>query len=201
MEYAGVIFLGGKSVRLGGIDKAGLLIGKRTCLDWVFDNLARNIDTIAISLAHGGTSDLRPNLPRIKDVPSPKGNGGVAFAILACLQWARDKNLDFIVTTPVDTPFLPHNFTQDLIANYKAANQETPIAVSSDGRLHGLHALWPTQCLENLTDLVMFDNIYKIQRLHSALGSTLCHFEIGAYDPFININTPKDIEKACDILA
>ena len=92
MNYAGVIFIGGKSARLGGVDKAGLLIGNQTCLDWVFDNLARHIKTIALSVAHSGSSDLRSTLPRIRDVQSPKNDAGVAFAILACLKWAKDQN-------------------------------------------------------------------------------------------------------------
>ena len=86
---------------------------------------------------------------------NPVSKGGVALAILACLQWAESRKLDYVITTPVDTPFLPADFTKRLTAVFETSEPSAPVAAHCTGGLHGLHALWPVSCLEALRALIL----------------------------------------------
>lgn len=200
MSYAGIILLGGKAQRLGGGDKSSLMIGQKTCFDRVYKVLSETISEVAISVASGQSSTLQPELTHIEDVKSPTGKGGVALAILACLQWAQSQDLKYIITTPVDTPFLPTDFVSNLMAQFERVNQSAPVAVQCEDDFHGLHALWPVACLDLLRSLILDEGVYKIRGLHKALKSSICEFERGTYDPFMNINTPADIDAAQKVL-
>lgn len=188
--------MGGKACRLGGVDKAGLDIGGVTCFERVYSVLSRDFDEIAVSVSRKCSDYVPRDLERIVDWPGDREHGGVAFAILACLDWARGRNLDFIVTTPVDTPFIDTQYAVRLNEAYNTSNGTRPIVAQCGGRIHGLHALWPTGCLEKLKTLLLEDNEYMIQRLHIALGSHISVFEIETFDPFMNINTPDDLNTA-----
>ena len=200
MSYAGIILLGGKAQRLGGGDKSSLMIGQKTCFDRVYKVLSETISEVAISVASGQSSTLQPELTHIEDVKSPTGKGGVALAILACLQWAQSQDLKYIITTPVDTPFLPMDFVSNLMTQFERVNQSAPVAVQCEDDFHGLHALWPVACLDLLRSLIVDEGVYKIRGLHKALKSSICEFERGTYDPFMNINTPADIDAAQKVL-
>ena len=200
MNFAVIIFLGGKAQRLGGCDKASLHVGDQNCLDWVYSALSGDFNEVALSTAAGQSIGLRPDLARIEDMESQASKGGVALAILACLQWAQSRNLDYVITTPVDTPFLPADFTKRLTAVFETSEPSAPVAAHCTGGLHGLHALWPVSCLEALRALILDEGVYKIQRLHTALSSHQCEFARGAYDPFMNINTPEDLKTAKQVL-
>ena len=200
MRYAGIILLGGKAQRLGGGDKSGLMLGQQSCFERVYKTLSKTIDEIALSVASGQSSTLQPELTHIEDVKSPTGKGGVALAILACLQWAKSQDLKYIITTPVDTPFLPTDFVSNLVAQFEKAKQSVPVAVQCEDDFHGLHALWPVACLDLIRSLILDEGGYKIRGLHKALKSSTCEFERGAYDPFMNINTPADIDAAQKVL-
>ena len=104
--------------------------------------------------------------------------------------------MDFVVTTPVDTPFLPHDFAGCLVNNFNSSKNGRPVVAQYDNRVHELHALWPIACMEKLKSLILNDDIYKVKKLHKKLESHVCDFEIGAIDPFININTAVDLVNA-----
>ena len=159
-KFASVILLGGKSRRLDGIDKSGLIIGEQSCLERTSVVLGRGVEHVVVSVADNNSPALPSDLERIKDVVSPDGQGGVALAILACLKWAAESALNFVITSPVDTPFLPYDFVSQLTQRYKTSDAKRPIAAQSDERLHGLHALWPTCLLPDLHTLVVRQNIY-----------------------------------------
>ena len=123
-----------------------------------------------------------------------------SFAILACLQWAQSRDLKYIITTPVDTPFLPVDFTASLITQFERVEQSAPVTAQCGDDFHGLHALWPVACIDSLGTLILDEGIYKIRQLHEVLKSSTCEFELVAYDPFMNINTPEDLATAKKVL-
>lgn len=181
MKIAGVIFAGGRAYRLGGVDKAGLTIGGQTCLARVSGVLS-GLDDIMIS---GGD---------IPDWPIPKvERGGVIFGLLGALDWASAQGLNYIVTSSVDTPFLPNDYVSQL---RKHAQDYAPVVSLSESGLHGLHALWPIGLFEAVKAAVLDQGERRISRLHETLGSVKCEFTSQGYDPFFNINTPEDLERA-----
>lgn len=186
---AGVIFMGGKASRLGGVSKADIRIGSHTCLDRVKAVLTPNFDTVALSVA--APSDYE--LPTILDWPSETEDGGVIFSVLATLNWASDQGFDYAVTSPCDTPFLAQDYALRLRDEYDG---EAPVVCSSRGQVHNLHALWPVAQLENLKTHVLEKGERRVGRIHAILGSTIVDFEDDPVDPFFNINTQLDLGQA-----
>ena len=190
---SGVILAGGKATRLGGISKADIMIGDKNCLARAHNVLARGLDNIAVS------GHIETPYKMLTDWPD-KGRGGVAFAVLGALDWAQKSGFDFIITLPVDAPFVPLSFTHLLMAEFKT-NSRATIAFKSNERVQGLHALWPTACLGDLKSLILEEDICKISALHERLGGRYVHFPKTALDPFFNLNTQADIDKARRLLS
>ena len=203
LKTAGIIFAGGKSRRLGGLDKGAISINGASCFERTRRVLEPHIDKIAISRQSASHSDYGTELEQISDWPSTSSRAGVAFAILGSLKWAQQQGYDTIITAPVDTPFLPVDFAARLLDRFETQIYTPcrPVCAHSDQTLHGLHALWPVSCADALAALIEADGINKIQTLHAELDSDLCDFELGDYDRFMNINTPKDLKAAEEIAA
>ena len=188
----GIILAGGKATRLGGVSKADILIGQQTCLEHAHRILAHGLHDIAIS------GRIKTNLKTLTDWPD-KGRGGVAFAVLGALDWAQHCGFDFIITLPVDTPFVPLNFTHQLSAQFKI--NPKPIAYKNNDHIQGLHALWPVTCLDDLKALVLEHGVCKIELLHEKLESQYVQFPDADYDPFFNVNTQGDLDIARRLFA
>jgi len=185
----GVIFMGGKASRLGGISKADICVGELTCFARVHSVLATEFETVAISVAKPCNFEL----PTIVDWPSAIDDGGVVFSVLAILKWASDNGFNYAVTSPCDTPFVPPDLTAKLCA---AADGIHPVICKTNDRTHGLHALWPCASFEALRCLVLDEDKRKIGHIHDILNSKIIEFESLSYDPFFNINTPDDVIRA-----
>ena len=101
-----------------------------------------------------------------------------------------------VETAATDTPFLP----ADLVARLKAAAQ-APIALAeSDGWLHPTFGLWPVTLAEDL-ELALEAGTRKVAGWALGEGAVRVRFADEPFDPFFNINTPGDLEKAERILA
>ena len=187
----GVILAGGKATRLGGISKANILIGDQTCLMRAQRVLAQGLNDIAVS------GKVETHLKTLSDWPDEE-RGGVALAVLGALDWAQKCGYNFIITLPVDTPFVPLNFTHDLNAEFK--KNTCSVTFRNSERVQGLHALWPVTCLDELKVLILEQGICKIEMLHEKLGSRYVHFSDEDHDPFFNLNTQADIETAHSLI-
>lgn len=186
---AAVIFMGGKASRLGGVNKADIRIGDRTCFERVQTVLTSQFDTIALSVA----KPCGHTLPSITDWPCEPGDGGVIFSVLAVLEWAADNSFDYVVTSPCDTPFLPQDFAVRLVKKF---NGEYPVMCASGGRPHNLHALWPTAQFETLKAHVLESGERRIGRIHDLFRSVKIEFKADPVDLFYNVNTPKELDQA-----
>ena len=193
LKVAGIILCGGKARRLGGADKGAIVIGDKTCFERSRDVLIPHVDQLAISIANGAPQDYAKTFTLIPDWPSHVDRPGVAFAILGIISWAKDKGFEAIITSPVDTPFLPLDYANRLKTAFQ---QKAPVLCQSVSGQHGLNAIWPVSCATALRELILKQDVLKIQSLHTALGSEVCDFTSGESDPFLNLNTPEDIKAA-----
>ena len=124
-------------------------------------------------------------------------DGGPGFVILTCMRGAAGSGASYALTCPVDTPFLPADFVPRLIATLEAGDPNAPAVAVCDGRVHGLHALWPVSRCADLDMLLDDPAKRKVELLHRELGSTPCIFDSGeGAPPFLNLNRPDDIERA-----
>jgi len=188
-ETLGVILCGGKASRLDGIAKHALTLGNATFLNIAADVLRQELPEIALSVKHPKQHSLQRQYTLIPDTT----DDGVAGAILNSLVYAKANNFSAVLTIPVDTPLLSGVVAQRMIAAAAAAkgNSLRPVCAFNNGRVHGLHALWPTSCSQKLDALITQQGIRRISELHEILGSQQLHFGPEYNACFLNVNTER----------
>ncbi|ADM10758.1 molybdopterin-guanine dinucleotide biosynthesis protein A [Parvularcula bermudensis HTCC2503] len=187
----GVIFMGGESRRLGQ-EKASVELAGMTLLDRIVDRLSPQCAQLALSVRRAG--DGLEGLDEVVD-PVTEKPGGPLMGVLAALRWARGQGARFLLTSPVDTPFLPTDLADRLRAEMSGHRARSAVAVSRD-RIHGLTALYGTDLLPDVERLVLQEDERMLQAFHLRIGSVPTVFATTPTDPFININTPEDLAAA-----
>lgn len=195
MTTAGVILAGGFSRRMGQ-EKSLLPIGGQPMFARIAGILAPQLGPLALN-ANGDPARFGAlDIPIIgDDVPDTGPLGGV----LAGLIWAESltPRPDYLLSVPVDTPFLP----RDLVARLRAGSRDTDggvvIAASGD-RDHPVVALWPVGLSERLAEWRSTAKSHGVRGFLSTTGFTVVDFPVaaGKPDPFLNVNTPEDFAEA-----
>jgi len=181
---AALILAGGQASRLGGADKALLLLQGRPLLAHVLARVAPQAGIVALS-ANGDAGRFAAfGLPVLADaVPQQGPLAGVA----AGLAWAASSGAEMLLTVPVDTPFIP----TDLAARLARA----PAAASWRGRQHHLVALWPVGALPALAALLAMPGPRSVRHALALMNARAVAFP-GTQDPFLNVNTAEDLARA-----
>ncbi|WP_134725032.1 molybdenum cofactor guanylyltransferase MobA [Paracoccus luteus] len=182
-QLTGIVLAGGRSRRMGGGDKALADLGGRPMIAHV---VARLGCARAIS-ANGDPARLAAlGLPVLAD--SLPGWPGPLAGVLAGMDWAAARGIARIVTAPADTPFFP----PDLAARLAAA--PPPVALAShDGRDHPAFAAWDTGLADDLRAALGAGQRRMIDWMETH-GARRVAF--GGDDPFFNVNTQGDLDRA-----
>lgn len=191
MAIAGVILAGGQGLRLGGADKAGLMLAGRSLLNHVADRLLPQVTHLAINantiLETPG--DLPVLADSVADFPGPLAG------ILAGMDWAAAQGIDRVISAAVDTPFFPDDLVSRLLG--AAIQAAGGIALArTDDQLHPTFGLWPVDLRDQLRrDLGKGQR--RVRSWAEARGCAYADFPSpGADDPFFNINTQADLDVA-----
>jgi molybdopterin-guanine dinucleotide biosynthesis protein A len=198
-EVSGLLLAGGRSSRMGGREKALLDIAGTPMLLHVLARLRPQVGRIVIN-AHGDPARFSGHcLPVVAD--SVEGYAGPLAGLHAGLAWARRETPDarFVASVPVDTPFLP----PDLVARLKAALLAKDVScaiAASDGERHPVAGLWRVEIADALAAALQ-QNVRALHRFADAQHCAVADFgplDIGgaSVDPFFNVNTPADLERA-----
>ena len=199
-DIPGIILAGGLSRRMGGGDKGLLMLGKTSIIERVIDKVSPQVGSLAINI--NGDSSRFPDykLPIIPD--SIKGYLGPLSGILAGMEWAFKNGNRYIATVAADTPFLPDDFIKRLHALVKSKNLNIGIAASrilstDDVFMHPTFGIWEVGLKDDLRDALANDT-RKIMFWAKKFKLDYYYFDTSdkLSDPFFNINTPDDLEKA-----
>ena len=87
-----MIIAGGQAKRLGGANKSEVMVGAKTCFERSYETLRNSLSKIVVS----GQESRHSDLEFIEDWPSGRLDGGVAYALLGCLSWAVEQDLDYL---------------------------------------------------------------------------------------------------------
>lgn len=188
----GLILAGGRATRMGGGDKGRLMLHGRSLFDHVIARLAPQVAALALN-ANGDPARLKDlELPVIPD--SLPDHPGPLAGVLAGLDWAASRGADTIVTIAADTPFFPEDLTPRLLQ--AATGMTHPLALaSSGGHRHPTFGLWPVALRGDLRAALQHGT-RKVVAWTDKHGAATADFPTGAIDPFFNVNTPEDLEKA-----
>lgn len=183
MPSAALILAGGQATRFGGADKAFVKLGGMPFLDHVLRRLRGQVDEIALSANGEGTRFASYGLTVLADGPAFKGCGPLA-GVAAGLRWAATREVEFLLTTPVDTPFLP----SDLLARL----QPGPAFAVQNERAQPLCALWPVAFLPVLEAFLHEPGRHKVREALARCAARAVVFS-GPSEAFANLNSPEDL--------
>ena len=191
----GLVLAGGLARRMGGGDKARITIGGVTILERVLSCLTPQCTQLIINANGDPARFADTHLPVVAD--SVPDFAGPLAGILAGLDWtaAHATKCELVVSVPGDCPFLP----RDLVARLHAARiaAETPLACARSGEWrHPVVGLWPVSLREDLRCALTAEGLRKIEIWTARHGIEVADWSTDPLDPFFNVNTPQDAEKA-----
>ena len=198
---AGVILCGGLSTRMGGGDKTLLRVGARPMIAHVIDRLRPQCEVLAINANGDASRFAEYRAPVVRD--EFEGRLGPLAGVLAGLEFAASRGMALVVTAAGDTPFFPLDLSSRLLA--ASASAARPIALASTrdpaGKevRHPTFGLWPVELKDDLRGALQ-GGVRKVVRWADPHGAASAFFETGGSDPFFNVNTPGDMERAAEIL-
>ncbi|MFL5259865.1 MAG: molybdenum cofactor guanylyltransferase MobA [Hyphomicrobiales bacterium] len=185
---------GGRGLRMGGKDKAFIQLAGKPLIEHVIARLAPQTGAIVINANREPSRLDGLSVPVIAD--SVPDFAGPLAGVLAGLEWAEAKNLEVLLTVPVDVPFLP----ADLVKRLREARRGNDVAcASSGGRMHHVIALWPVSMAPRLRHALVIENLHKVEAWLSRHRVGIAEWPASPYDPFFNINAPQDLEQAEEI--
>ena len=191
-----IILAGGRATRMGGGDKGLLALGGTTLLGHVIERITPQVAATALN-ANGDPGRLASfGLPVL---PDPiEGQLGPLAGVLAGLDWAAGQGAETVVSVAADTPFFPCDLVPRLVLAANGMQAPLALAATPDGR-HPTFGLWPVSLRDDLRAALM-GGLRKVVQWTDAHGAQTAMFD-GAGDPFFNVNTPADLERARRIAA
>ena len=195
IETFGLVLAGGLARRMGGGDKALIRIGDATILQRTLARLKPQVSGIVLNAYGDPARFAASGLPVVAD--SVPDFAGPLAGILAGLDWAAANRPDtaWVVSVPGDCPFLPRDLVARLHAARVAEGKPLACAHSGDWR-HPVVGLWPVALREDLRHALMVEDLRKIEVWTARHGVALADWPLEPVDPFFNVNTPEDVEKA-----
>lgn len=199
-SFPAVILAGGKSSRMGE-PKALLPFGEGRLIDHVAARLRPQVTGIALnandpSIAISGVTSL-PD--RFADYPGPLAGIHAGLAHIR----ENEPGATHALIVPVDGPFFPVNLVDTLAATLTGP---ADIALTaSGGRMHPVLGLWPTSLADRLADWLKAPPTLKVRAFLDGLPFHVTEFAfietpLGPLDPFFNINTREDLDRARKML-
>ncbi len=180
----GIILAGGRSSRMGGVDKGLVELAGRPMVEHVYNALSPQVARILISANRNQEHYSVFGDPVIKDAV---GNYfGPLAGIASAMQIA---STDYVLTVPCDAPLLPPDLAPRLF--HALQQQGVDISVAHDGRrMQPVFALMQRQLLEDVLAFLAGGN-RKLHLWVAGQNVALADFS-DQPDAFLNVNTPED---------
>jgi molybdenum cofactor guanylyltransferase len=188
MKVVAAIIAGGRSRRMGGEEKAFLMLGGRPILAHVIDRIRYQVDDLIIN----SNGDPRRFADfKLGVVPDRVSTLATPLAGLhAGLGHAKAANADWLLTVPSDTPFLPENLVLRLTQLKQA------VIARSGGQDHYLIGLWPVALLMDLEAAIGIEQMFRVKDWATRCRARHVEWSTLPFDPFLNVNRPEDLAAA-----
>ena len=192
----GTVLAGGKSQRFGE-DKSQVKLGDKLLIDYILLEVIEEFKEILV--VSNSLIDFRKSekITVIKDI---KKNLGPLGGVLTAMKWIKDNNKDYkwISTFPADTPFFKRSILQKFLQDI-LLDESKLFFIKSNNTRHNIFGLWSIDLIDKLEeDLNKGER--KVEVWANSIGVKIINIEFQNEDPFFNINTKEDLEKAKDRL-
>ncbi len=186
----GIVLAGGKSLRMGGLNKAFMEVGGRPIIERtisVLDSIFKEV----ILVTNSPKEYRSLGKPMFEDLKPGKGSlGGLYTGLHFCKsQYA------FLIAC--DMPFLDEDVIRYMVSLLGDQDVAAPLI---RGLFEPLHAIYSRRCLPHIEQLLEAEDL-KIINLFSAVDVVAVPEEdLARFDPdlrcLLNVNSPEDLEKA-----
>ena len=195
-KILGVVLAGGKSQRFGE-DKSQVKLHGKILIDYILSEIIDQFEEILIVTNNEIKFKFSKKISITKDLIEGVGPLG---GILTAMKWIKknNKNYKWISTFPSDTPFFTKNELQ--IFYKKIDIQKSKLFFIKNKKMrHNIFGLWSMDLMEKLdNDLKKGER--KVEVWADTVGVEIINIEYEKNDPFFNINTKEDLEKAYKML-
>ena len=194
-KILGVVLAGGKSLRFGE-DKSQVKINNKSLIDHILSEILTEFKELLIVSNNSIKFNKSEKISIISDF---KNNLGPLGGVLTAMKWIKDNNKDYqwISTFPTDTPFFKNQILKDFHDKINLKNGKL-FFIKSNNTRHNIFGLWSIDLADKLEkDLENGDR--KVEDWANKVGVNIIDMQFEKNDPFFNINTKEDLEKAKDI--
>ena len=191
----GVVLAGGKSLRFGE-DKSQVKLNNKSLIDHILSEILTEFKELLIVSNNSIKFNKSEKISIIGDF---KNNLGPLGGVLTAMKWIKDNNKDYqwISTFPTDTPFFKNQILKDFHDKINLKNGKL-FFIKSNNTRHNIFGLWSIDLADKLEkDLENGDR--KVEDWANKVGVNIIDMQFEKNDPFFNINTKEDLEKAKDI--
>ena len=193
----GVVLAGGKSQRFGQ-DKSQVKLQNKLLIDYILKEI---VDEFKETLIIANKPIKFMQSEKITVTKDFKIGLGPLGGVLTAMKWikANDKKYRWISTFPSDTPFFSKKELKYFYENIRK-NEGKLFFIKNKETRHNIFGLWSLELMEQLeSDLFKGDR--KVELWANSVGVSTVNIEYQNINPFFNINTKEDLEKANDILS
>ena len=191
-----VVLAGGKSMRFGDNKSQAQLRGK-ILIDYILSEIINDFREIII-VANDPIEHLSSD--KITKIVDFKKNLGPLGGVLSAMKWVKDndKKYQWIVTFPSDTPFFKNKIMNSFLNKINEKESELFFMKSNEKR-HNIFGLWSMDLIDQL-EKDLETGSRKVEKWANSIGVKTINMSFEKEDPFFNINTKEDLEKAENIL-
>ena len=191
-KILGVVLAGGKSQRFGE-DKSQVKLADKLLIDYILSEI---IDEFNELLIISNNSIEFKKSEKISVINDFKKDVGPLGGVLTAMKWVKDNNkaYQWISTFPTDTPFFKNKILKDFFKSIQP--QESKLFfIKSNNTRHNIFGLWSLDLIDKLEE-DLDRGKRKIEVWANNVGVKTINMEFEKNDPFFNINTKEDLEKA-----
>ena len=187
-----VILAGGKSRRFGA-NKAVAKLGDKSLIDYTINKLEPKFAEILV-ITNNPQQVSKNNIFFIKDTMS--GQLGPLVGILSAMEWVKnnDKNYEWIISFPCDTPFFEEKIIDKVINSQKSSDKKL-LFLKSGNKRHNIFGLWSIELMEQLRNDIN-QGARKVEDWANKIGTEIVEINSESDKSFLNINTKLDLEEA-----
>ena len=191
-----VVLAGGKSQRFGQ-DKSQVNLKGKVLIDYILSEI---IDEFNETLIVANKTIKFMKSDKIFVTKDFKEGLGPLGGILSAMKWIRKnkKKYKWISTFPCDTPFFTKKELKKFYEKIKI-NESKLFFIKNKKTRHNIFGLWSLDLTNQLeTDLLAGER--KVEVWANSIGVKNIDIEFKNIDPFFNINTRDDLNKALEII-
>jgi len=191
-KILGTVLAGGKSVRLG-MDKSQVKLADKLLIDYILSEIIEEFKEILI-VANKSIDFQKSN--KISVIEDFKKDLGPLGGVFTAMKWIKDNNKDYqwVSTFPTDSPFFKNKILKSFF-NEIHPEESKLFFIKSNNTRHNIFGLWSLELMNKLEeDLNKGER--KVEVWANSVGVKVINMDFEKDDPFFNINTKEDLEKA-----